>query len=422
MYNDGLMLRFLTAGESHGQALVAILEGLPAGLRVDFDAITADLTRRQGGYGRGRRMAIETDRAEVLSGIRRGETLGSPVALLVRNKDWDNWQNTMHVGPEPPPGATGARRAPVTRPRPGHADLSGALKYDRDDMRDILERASARETTMRVAVGSLARQLLAHFGIRVGSHVITLGSVSVPDPLAIPFARIAAIPDDSPLHCVDPDCESRMIAEIDQAKAAGDTLGGAIQVVAHQVPPGLGSHVQWDRKLDGRLAQALMSIPAIKAVGIGMGPRVAELPGSQVHDEIILPTDAAGAASSGDMGVARPTNNAGGLEGGITNGEDIRVTAYMKPISTLMKPLRSVDLATMIESPAAIERSDVCAVPAAGVISEAMVCLVLADAFLEKFGGDSIAEIERNYAQTRARVRQRFAVPMSTASAPAAGA
>jgi chorismate synthase len=427
MYNVRLMLRFLTAGESHGQALVAILEGLPAGLRVDFDVITADLTRRQGGYGRGRRMAIETDRAEVLSGIRRGETLGGPVALLVRNKDWDNWQNTMHVGPEPPPGATGARRAPVTRPRPGHADLSGALKYDREDMRDILERASARETTMRVAVGALARQLLAHFGIRVGSHVITLGSVSVSDPLAIPFDRIAAIPNDSPLHCVDPDCEARMMALIDDAKAAGDTLGGAIQVVAHQVPPGLGSHVQWDRKLDGRLAQALMSIPAIKAVGIGLGPRVAELPGSQVHDEIVLPTSVAGggsvggaggagtgAASASDMGVARPTNNAGGLEGGITNGEDLRVTVYMKPISTLMKPLRSVDLATMTESPATIERSDVAAVPAAGVISEAMVCLVLADAFLEKFGGDSIAEIERNYAQTRARVRQRFAVAMST--------
>jgi chorismate synthase len=428
------MLRFLTAGESHGQALVAILEGLPAGLRVDFDVITADLTRRQGGYGRGRRMAIETDRAEILSGVRRGETLGGPVALLVRNKDWDNWQNTMHVGPEPPPGATGARRALVTRPRPGHADLSGALKYDREDMRDILERASARETTMRVAVGALARQLLAHFGIRVASHVITLGSVSLPDPLSIPFDRIANLPDDSLLHCVDPEAEARMVAEIDRARTAGDTLGGAVQVVAHQVPPGLGSHVQWDRKLDGRLAQALMSIPAIKAVGIGLGPRVAELPGSQVHDEIVLPFGAAGSSAGvgdrpganpdvdrrdRDVGVARPTNNAGGLEGGITNGEDIRVTAYMKPISTLMKPLRSVDLATMTESPATIERSDVCAVPAAGVISEAMVCLVLADAFLEKFGGDSIAEIERNYAQTQAHVRQRFAAIMST---PAHGA
>jgi chorismate synthase len=413
------MLRFLTAGESHGQALVAILEGLPAGLRVDFDVITADLRRRQGGYGRGRRMAIETDRAEILSGVRRGETLGGPVALLIRNKDWDNWQNTMHVGPEPPPGATGARRAPVTRPRPGHADLSGALKYDREDMRDILERASARETTARVAAGALARQLLAHFGIHVASHVVTLGSVSLPgtesEALNIPFDRIASVPDDSPLRCVDADSEARMIEEIDNARTAGDTLGGAVQVVAHHVPPGLGSHVQWDRKLDGRLAQALMSIPAIKGVGIGLGPRVAELPGSQVHDEIVLPLDEDqhdhehGDDHAHDMGVARPTNNAGGLEGGITNGEDLRVTAYMKPISTLMKPLRSVDLATMMESPATIERSDVCAVPAAGIVAEAMVCLILADAFLEKFGGDSIAEIERNYAQTRARVRQRFA-------------
>src|SRR5262249_24592026 len=256
-------------------------------------------------------------------------------ALLVRNKDWENWQNTMHVGTEPPPGATGARRAPVTRPRPGHADLSGALKYDREDMRDILERASARETTMRVAVGALARQLLARFGIRVASHVITLGSVSVADPLRIPFDRIASIPNDSPLHCVDPESEARMVVEIDNARTAGDTLGGAIQVVAHNVPPGLGSHVQWDRKLDGRLAQALMSIPAIKAVGIGMGPRVAELPGSQVHDEIVLP---GGNPTSAEVGVARPTNNAGGLEGGITNGEALRVTAYMKPMSTLMKP------------------------------------------------------------------------------------
>jgi chorismate synthase len=411
------MLRFLTAGESHGQALVAILEGLPAGLRVDFDAITHDLRRRQGGYGRGRRMAIETDRAEILSGVRRGETLGGPVALLIRNKDWDNWQNTMHVGPEPPAGATGARRAAVTRPRPGHADLSGALKYDRDDMRDILERASARETTARVAAGALARQLLAQFGIRVASHVITLGSVSLPgsdsEALNLPFERIAAIPEDSPLRCVDADAQARMIAEIDAARTVGDTLGGAVQVVAHQVPPGLGSHVQWDRKLDGRLAQALMSIPAIKGVGIGLGPRVAELPGSQVHDEIVLPSDGVHAAAPSDMGVARPTNNAGGLEGGITNGEDLRVTAFMKPISTLMKPLRSVDLATMVESPAAIERSDVCAVPAAGIVAEAMVCLVLADAFLEKFSGDSIAEIERNYAHTRARVRQRFAATPS---------
>jgi chorismate synthase len=417
MYNWRLMLRFLTAGESHGPALVAILEGLPAGLTVDFEAITADLRRRQGGYGRGRRMVIETDRAEILSGVRKGETLGGPVSLLVRNRDWDNWQNTMHVGPTPPEGATGARRATVTRPRPGHADLAGVLKYDREDIRDILERASARETTARVAAGALARQLLARFGIRVASHVITLGSVSLPADRRVRFEEVAALPDDSPLRCVDEEAQKKMMALIDDAKEAGDTLGGAVEIIAHGVPVGLGSHVQWDRKLDGRFGQALMSIPAIKAVGIGAGPRVAELPGSQIHDEIVLPSGVAtshsdsnaGSGAEEDLGVARPTNNAGGLEGGITNGQDVRLTIYMKPISTLMKPLRSVDLATMIESPAAIERSDVCAVPAAGIVGEAMVCLVLADAFLEKFGGDSIREIEDNYARTRERVRARFA-------------
>jgi chorismate synthase len=399
------MLRLLTAGESHGQALVAVLDGMPAGLDLDFEAITADLRRRQGGYGRGRRMVIETDTAEVLSGVRKGQTLGGPISLLIRNRDWPNWQNTMHVGPEPPDGATGARRAPVTRPRPGHADLSGALKYDRDDMRDILERASARETTARVAAAALARQLLARFGIEVRSHIFVLGPERIADPLSVTFAQVAAIPSDSPLRCVDPVVEARMVAAIDDAREAGDTLGGAFEVIATGVPVGLGSHVQWDRKLDGRLAQALMSIPAIKAVGIGMGPQVADLPGSQVHDEIVLP---GGGLPSGDVAVARPSNHAGGLEGGITNGQDLRVSGYMKPISTLMKPLRSVDLATMAESPAAIERSDVCAVSAAGVIGEAMVCLVLADAFLEKFGGDSVGEIERNYAGARARVRARF--------------
>ena len=410
------MLRFLTAGESHGQALVAILEGLPAGLPIDPDAITADLRRRQGGYGRGRRMVIETDRAEILSGVRKGETLGGPIALLIRNKDWDNWQNTMHVAAQPPENAPGAKRAAVTRPRPGHADLAGVLKYERDDIRDILERASARETTARVAAAAIARQLLAHFDIDVVSHIFNLGGVSIPNPLALDaytlVDRIKALPDDSPLRCVDPEVEARMVAEIDKARVAGDTLGGAFEVIARNLPPGLGSHVQWDRKLDGRLAQAIMSIPAIKAVGIGLGPRVADLPGSQVHDEIVLPHDDPRGAGSlpRDMGVARPTNNAGGLEGGITNGEPLRVTGYMKPISTLMKPLRSVDLQTMEDSPAAIERSDVCAVTAAGVIGEAMVCLVLADAFLEKFGGDSIAEITRNVAHMRESVRARFEV------------
>jgi chorismate synthase len=399
------MLRFLTAGESHGQALVVIVEGLPAGLTIDPAVTAADLKRRQGGYGRGRRMAIESDTAEVLSGIRKGQTLGGPVALVVRNRDWTNWQNTMHVGPEPAPDATGARRAPVTRPRPGHADLAGALKYEREDMRDILERASARETTMRVAAGALARQLLARFGVEVVSHVFRIGPVGTSDPAGVTFEDAKQIPADSPLHCADREAEARMVAEIDAAREAGNTLGGAFEVIAHGVPVGLGSHVQWDRKLDGRLAQALMSIPAIKAVGIGAGPTVAERPGSEVHDEIVLPP--AGTAKR-DVGVHRPTNRAGGLEGGITNGEDVRVTAYMKPIATLMQPLRSVDLATGIESPAAIERSDVCAVPAAAVVGEAMVCLVLATAFLEKFGGDSIAEIEANVESARTRVRAHF--------------
>jgi chorismate synthase len=405
MYNCPAMLRFLTAGESHGQALVVIVEGLPAGLEFDPAAMAADLKRRQGGYGRGRRMAIESDTAEVLSGIRKGQTLGGPIALVVRNRDWTNWQNTMYVGAEPPADATGARRAPVTRPRPGHADLAGALKYERDDMRDILERASARETTMRVAAGALARQLLRRFGIEVGSHVFRIGPVGTSDPSRVTFDDVQRIAPDAPLHCADADAEARMIAEIDKAREAGNTLGGAFEVIAHGVPVGLGSHVHWDRKLDGRLAQALMSIHAIKAVGIGVGPLVAERPGSEIHDEIVLPPPGTPAR---DLGIARPTNRAGGLEGGITNGEDVRVTGYMKPIATLMQPLRSVDLATGIESPAAIERSDVCAVPAAAVVGEAMVCLVLAEALLEKFGGDSIAEIAANVDSARARVRARF--------------
>jgi len=396
------MLRFLTAGESHGRALVVILEGLPAGLPIDADAITRDLRRRQGGYGRGRRMAIESDRAEIMSGVRAGQTLGGPLAMVIENRDWPNWQYTMRATEEAPPDAGGARRAPVTRPRPGHADLAGGAKYERDDLRDILERASARETAARVAAGAVARQLLAHAGLRITSHVFTLGSVSLPDPGAVDFTRASGLPDDAPLRCVDGELERQMIAEIDRAREAGDTLGGAFEIIATGVPVGLGSYVQWDRKLDGRLAQALMSIPAIKAVGIGIGPAVASLPGSRVHDEIVIGDE------SRATGLARPTNRAGGLEGGVTNGEDLRVSAYMKPISTLMKPLRSVDLSTMAESPAAIERSDVCAVPAAAVVGEAMVSLVLADALLERFGGDSIAALDRAMASTDETVRARF--------------
>ena len=396
------MLRFLTAGESHGQALVTILEGMPAGLAIDFDAVTSQLRRRQTGYGRGRRMAIESDRAQILSGIRHGVTTGGPIALLIPNKDWENWQRTMAVEGPPSAEVAGVDRPVVTRPRPGHADLAGVVKYGHEDIRNVLERASARETAARVAVGAVARQLLRQVGAEVVSHVFCIGGAASEDPLTVTFAAAQAISDASALHCVDADLEQRMIAEIDKARDAGDTMGGAFEIIAHGVPAGLGSHVQWDRKLDGRLAQALMSIPAIKAVGIGRGAQVASLPGSRIHDEILPPSGATA------VGVSRPTNNAGGLEGGITNGEDLRVTGYMKPIATLMKPLRSVDLTTMAVSPATIERSDVCAVPAAAVVGEAMVAVVLADALLEKFGGDSLEELLVNWRAYRDRTAARF--------------
>jgi chorismate synthase len=396
------MLRFLTAGESHGKALVAIVEGMPAGLAIDLDAVTADLRRRQTGYGRGRRMVIESDRAEPLSGVRHGETTGGPIALLIPNKDWENWQRTMHVEAEMPAGASGVDRPAVTRPRPGHADLAGFVKYGHDDMRNVLERASARETAARVAVGALARQLLAVVGAEIVSHVVAIGSASIGDALAVTFEAARSIPSERALHCADPAVEQQMIAQIDEARAAGDTMGGMFEVIARGVPPGLGSYVQWDRKLDGRLAQAMMSIPAIKAVGLGRGPAVASVPGSRVHDEIVTGQGPA------PIGVRRPTNNAGGLEGGVTNGEDVRVTGYMKPISTLMTPLRSVDLTTMTESPATVERSDVCAVPAAAVVGEAMVAFVLADAVIEKFGGDSIEELVTNWNAFRERTSARF--------------
>jgi chorismate synthase len=395
------MLRFLTAGESHGQALVVTVDGMPAGLQLDIDALNLQLRRRQGGYGRGRRMQIESDRAEVLSGVRHGVTTGAPIALLIRNRDWVNWQQTMYVEAEKPEGATGAENRPdVTRPRPGHADLAGAIKYGHSDIRDVLERASARETAARVAAGSLARQLLGRFGVRIASHVSAIGGVALPGSRVVTFDEAVALPDD-PLRCADAQLQQQMITAIDAAKEAGDTLGGAFEVIATGVPPGLGSYVQWDRKLDGRLAQAMMCIHAIKAVGIGIGPEVAFRPGSRVHDEILPPPHDA------DLPV-RPSNNAGGLEGGVTNGQDLRVSGFMKPIATLMKPLRSVDLNTLQDAPAAIERSDVCAVPAAAVVGEAMVSFVLADAFLEKFGGDSIDEIERHRAATAEDVARRF--------------
>jgi chorismate synthase len=399
------MIRFLTAGESHGPALVVVLDGVPAGLPLSAADVNRDLARRQLGYGRGRRMAIEQDEVEILSGVRRGQTIGSPLTMLIRNRDWVNWQYTMSAEAEPDPALPGARRAPVTRPRPGHADLAGGLKYQRDDMRDVLERASARETAARVAAGAVARTLLAALGIQVASHVTAIGSAVVDDPLACDFARVAALDDGDGVRCTDRAVGAAMRACVDAAREAGDTVGGAFEVIAHGVPVGLGSHAQWDRKLDGQLAQALMSIQAIKAVGIGRGPDVGHLPGSQVHDEILR----AGDHPTGTLpALRRPTNRAGGLEGGITNGEDVRVSAWMKPISTLMAPLRSVDLTTMEEEPAAIERSDVCAVPAAAVVGEAMVCLVLANAALEKFGGDSMADVQRAATAWQATVRARL--------------
>ncbi|HEX7780745.1 MAG TPA: chorismate synthase [Vicinamibacterales bacterium] len=401
------MLRFLTAGESHGPSLVVIVEGVPAGLPLAASDLVPDLARRQLGYGRGRRMAIEQDQAEILAGVRRGHTLGSPIALLIRNRDWANWQHTMSIEADPPESAGGARRAAVTRPRPGHADLSGGLKYGHRDLRDVLERASARETAARVAAGAIARVLLRRYGVDIASHVIAIGAAAIADPLAVSFAQARALAPGDDVRCVDEAVGQAMKVTIDAAREAGDTVGGAFEVIAHDVPPGLGSYVQWDRKLDGRLAQAMMSIPAIKAVGLGRAAAVGGLPGSRVHDEIV---PAAGAGSGTVPGLRRPTNNAGGLEGGVTNGEDVRVTAWMKPISTLMKPLRSVDLATMTEAAATIERSDVCAVPAAAVVGEAMVGLVLADALLEKFGADSVAEVDAAWERYRESLSSRLAV------------
>jgi chorismate synthase len=398
------MLRFLTAGESHGRTLVAIIDGIPAGLMLDFDRISQDLRRRQGGYGRGQRMAIESDRAEIVSGVRRGRTTGAPIALLIANKDWKNWQQTMHVEPEAPEGATGARRAPVVRPRPGHADLAGGLKYEHEDLRDVLERASARETAARVAVGAIARQLLAALDIEVVSHVTGIGDVVLPPDPPVSFEAVRAIAPDAPLRCVDPALEAAMVAVIDRARAAGDTVGGSFEVIARGVPPGLGSYVQWDRRLDGRLAQAVMSIPAIKGVGIGLGMDSARRPGSMVHDEIHARRD-----EPEGITIVRPTNRAGGLEGGVTTGEDVRVTGYMKPISTLMKPLHSVDLTTLEAAPAAIERSDVCAVPAAAVVAEAVVCFVLADAILDRFGGDTMRQLLASYRAAAAEIQRRLA-------------
>ncbi|PYP55246.1 MAG: chorismate synthase [Gemmatimonadetes bacterium] len=406
-----MTFRFTTAGESHGRGLVGILEGIPAGLPVSAERINAELKRRMGGYGRGARMKIESDQIEWLAGVRAGETLGSPIAMLVWNRDWEHWQDVMAAEADAP-GAE--RRRQVTRPRPGHADLAGSLKYDRRDARDILERASARETVARVACGAVCKLLLEQFGIEIGSHVVELGGVvarvvphrftpdlrpgSVPNPGLEPGVHAGAglngASDASPVRCLDPDVEREMIARIDAAKAAGDTLGGVVEVIALGLPVGLGSHVSWDAKLDGRLAQALMSIPAVKGVELGLGFEAARRKGSEVHDEIL-------------PGLSRATNRAGGTEGGMTTGEPLVARVAMKPISTLMSPLRTVDLKTGGPAQAQSERSDVTAVPAMGVIAEAMVSLVLAQALLEKFGGDALSETKRNFEGYVAQVRAR---------------
>ncbi|MDP9202270.1 MAG: chorismate synthase [Gemmatimonadota bacterium] len=382
------MLRFTTAGESHGPALVSILEGMVAGLPLVAADVDAELSRRQQGYGRGRRMKIESDHAEILSGVRAGETLGSPIAMLIQNRDWKNWQEIMD--PAPREGDPARKRA-VTRPRPGHADLSGMLKYDRIDARDVLERASARETTARVAAGAVCRRFLREFGITIGSHVVHLGGVDARRPDTMPEDLNAAA-DASPLRTLDADAEREMVARIDAAKAEGNTLGGIAEVVCAGVPVGLGSHVSWDRKLDARLGAALMSIPAVKAVEIGLGVEGARKKGSEVHDEIDPDEQNVKAGR-----VRRRTNRAGGMEGGISNGEQLVLRASMKPISTLMRPLGTVEMLTREPAQAVAERSDVTAVPAMGVIAEAMTAFVVAQAFLEKFGGDSLRETRRNY-------------------------
>lgn len=384
------MIRFVTAGESHGQALVSIIEGVPAGLPLLAAQVDADLARRQHGYGRGRRMQIEQDRVEFLSGVRAGATIGAPIAMLIRNRDWKNWESVMDPAPREEDATPEGRKRQVTRVRPGHADLTGVLKYDRDDARDILERASARETTARVAAGAVARRLLDALGIRIGSHLVHLGGVDATRPATMPTDLNAAA-DASPLRTLDAVAEQAMIARVDAAKGEGNTLGGICEVVVDGLPVGLGSHVSWDRKLDGRLAAALMSIPAVKGVEVGLGFEAARRTGADVHDEIEM---APGVPRTGN--VRRRTNRAGGLEGGMTSGEPLTLRVAMKPISTLMRPLDTIDTRTAAPAAAAAERSDVTAVPAMGVIAEAMVALVLADACMEKFGGDSLAEVQRN--------------------------
>ena len=377
-----MSLRYFTAGESHGPGLTAVVEGFPAGVPVAIDAINRDLKRRMGGYGRGGRMKIEQDEAQIRSGVRWGESLGSPITLWIENRDWRNWEKKMS-----PRAEDRDPNLAVTRPRPGHADRAGALKYNHRDVRNILERASARETAARVAVGGLAKSLLAPFGIRVMGWVAEIGGIAA-NHAGLTAEDVFVRAEESAVRMADADAERRIIARIDECKQAGDTLGGVVETVVVGAPPGLGSHAQWDRKLDGRLAHALMSVQAAKGVEVGLGFETARRPGSAVHDEIYF--------DEGKKAFVRRTNNAGGTEGGMSSGEPIVVRTAFKPLSTLMSPLHSVDIDTKDEAKAAIERSDVVAIPAAAVIAEAVVAFVIADAFLEKFGGDSLAEIRRN--------------------------
>ena len=385
------MLRVLSAGESHGYCLTAIIAGMPAGLSLQPADINRDLARRQIGYGRGKRMEIEQDEAEITSGVRFGRTLGSPISITIKNRDWINWQDRMSVEQIEDFAIT-----PITNPRPGHADLAGALKYDHHDIRNVLERASARETTARVAIGSVCRKLLNELGIRVLSYVLEINGIKAKTEgqTATALYRKA---EASVLRCPCQQAEQKWIKIIDRARAGGNSLGGVFEVVAEGVPPGLGSYSQWDQRLDGRLAQALMSIQAIKGVEVGSGFAAARAPGSQVHDELYF---------TKTRGFYRRTNNAGGIEGGISNGENIVLRAAMKPIATLYKPLRSVDIISKKALKATVERSDICRVPSAAVIGEAMVCYALAQAFLEKFGGDSIKEIKRNFASYLKQIKE----------------
>jgi chorismate synthase len=380
------MLRFYTAGESHGQALLAFVSGLPAGLPIDVAAINHELHRRQLGYGRGGRQKIEKDRAEIFAGVRHGQTIGAPIALRIENRDWANWEKILSVEASDAPEA-GSKK--LVAPRPGHADLAGSQKFNFHDARYVLERASARETAARVAAGGFGRQLLGQFGIRIASHTIQVGHVRL--ERAVKWEEIEAICGDldSPLRCVDAQAQEKMKAEVDAALKAGDTVGGVFEIVAHGVPVGLGSHAQWDEKLDGKLAQALMSVQAVKAVELGSGILAAGSYGSEVQDEISY--------DRAKRRFQRSSNRAGGLEGGITNGEDVVIRGHLKPISTLRKALQTADMVTKEPVRAAYERSDWCVVPAGGVVGEAMAALVLADAFLQKFGGDSLAETRRNF-------------------------